>query len=279
MASIGRREKVRNANRDQLRVVKSTERPPRRKKHRGISKNAALIERVMLVKFPPRAALPYRSDREVAREVGISVQAVGELVKAGFERGLVSPLYNIPLERREVARLENAVRTRYQLQQVLLVPGLPDMLAPRDVQERRNVHTHVLHSIAPRVVEHLDALLAPGSRRHERFTLGVAWGRTMRMIAEHLHSTPRDFRFPELQVLPIVGITCEALAEPTEANVIAMRFAEAYDGESVQLAHPAFVHRSDLWIGHQRLEQVHRVLQLLPSCQAVLTSMGPIPPH
>ena len=77
-------------------------------------------------------------------------------------------------------------------------------------------------------------------------------------------------------MLPIVSITCEALREPTEANVIAMRFAEAYHGQSAQLACPAFVHKTDEWLV-QRLEQVRRMLKKLPSCDAVITSIRPIP--
>jgi DNA-binding transcriptional regulator LsrR (DeoR family) len=98
----------------------------------------------------------------------------------------------------------------------------------------------------------------------------------MRLIAEHLRSTQRDVYFPGLEVVPIVGITCASLQEPTEANVIAMRFAEAYRGHSSQLACPAFVPQADAWV-MQRLEQVRRMLKKLPTCDAVITSMGPIP--
>ena len=77
--------------------------------------------------------------------------------------------------------------------------------------------------------------------------------------------------------MPIVGITCESTPEPTEANVIAMRFAEAYKGRSSQLACPAFVPQHDLWIVSQCLAQVRRMLKKLETCNAVITSMGPIP--
>ncbi|HVO28053.1 MAG TPA: sugar-binding domain-containing protein [Candidatus Margulisiibacteriota bacterium] len=248
----------------------------RRKKRRGITKDPELLPKVALAKFPPTGERRMRSDREVAEIVGISIQAVGGLLEAAFNQGFTSAIHHAPNEVIELARLEDAVRLRYGLLRVLLVPGLPDMLEPLDVKQRRNVQTQVIRSMARRVIEYLDALLADAAARQEGFTLGVAWGRTMRLLAEHLRSTPRDVCFPGLEVVPIVGITCASLQEPTEANVIAMRFAEAYRGYSSQLACPAFVPRPDAWV-MQRLEQVRRMLQKLLACDAVITSMGPIP--
>jgi len=131
--------------------------------------------------------------------------------------------------------------------------------------------------MACQAAEHLDELLGRAAREREQFTLGVAWGRTLRLIVEQVRSAPRKVRVPGLEVVPIVGITCEWTREPIEANVIAMRMAEAYDGQSSQLACPAFVRQEDVWIVTQRLDQVRRMLRKLPTCDAVITSMGPIP--
>jgi DNA-binding transcriptional regulator LsrR (DeoR family) len=186
-------------------------------------------------------------------------------------------VHHSPWEEIELAQLEETVRLRYGLRRVLLVPGVPDILEDLDVKQRRNVQTQVILSMARRVAEYLDALIAEAAAGRERFTLGVAWGRTMRLIAEHLRSTERVVHFTALEVVPIVGITCESTREPTEANVIAMRVAQAYQGRSSQLACPAFVPQSDVWIVTQRLEQVRRMLKKLTTCDAVITSMGPIP--
>jgi deoxyribonucleoside regulator len=249
----------------------------RGKKRRGIAKDEDLIRQVALLKFPPDGNPPIRSDREVATLLNINPQAVGDLLKAAFEKGVVSTQMHLPHEQREVARLENAVRAQYGLQRVLLVPGVPDMLKQLSVQERRNVQTHIIRSMACRVADHLDNLLEQTTRKSDTPILGVAWGRTMRLIAEYLRSTARRVCCPGLEVVPIVGITCESLREPTEANVIAMHVAEAYHGQSSQLACPAFVREVDVWVVKQRLEQVRRMLNKLPTCDAVITSMGPIP--
>lgn len=260
-----------------LRVVDPATKLRRTKKQRGITKDEKLMQRVALAKYPPHGDPPYRSDREVAEMLDINVQAVGELTKGAFEHHLISAVHHAPNEDIEQARLEDAVRLRYDLQRVLLVPGLEDMLDEKlDAKQRRGVQGYVIRSIARRVAEYVDALLAQAARERSAFTLGVAWGRTMRLIAEHLRSTHREVRFETLEVVPIVGITCESLREPTEANVIAMRFAEAYNGQSSQLACPAFMLQEDAWVT-QRLAHVRRMLKKLPLCDAVITSMGPIP--
>ncbi len=235
------------------------------------------MQQAALAKYPPCGKPGYRSDREVAKELGINVQAVPELLKAAHERNLFSVVHHAPWEDIELAQLEEEVRLRYGLRRVLLVPGLPEMREDLDVTQRRNVQTQVIRSMAYRVVDYLDELLAEAAVLREALTLGVAWGRTMRLIADHLRSTHRGVRFPGLEVVPIVGITSESMREPTEANLIAMRFAEAYRGRSSQLACPAFVPQSDVWIVTQRLEQVRRMLKKLMACDLVITSMGPIP--
>jgi DNA-binding transcriptional regulator LsrR (DeoR family) len=150
------------------------------------------------------------------------------------------------------------------------------MLRDLDVKQRRSVQTHVLRAMARRVAKHLDTLLSAAARERETFTLGVAWGRSMRTIAEHLQNRQQRIHFRGLEVVPIVGITCESTREPIEANVIAMRFAVPYGGKSSQLACPAFVPGMDAWTV-RRPKQVRRMLDKLSSCDAVITSMGPIP--
>src|SRR3989442_1231244 len=139
-------------------------------------------------------------------------------------------------------RLEGAVRARYGLKKVLLVPGDPEILEDLDQQQRRSVQRQVLRSMAQRFAEHFDALLAAAAARQRAavkagreavpIVVGVAWGRTMHLLARHLLSTPRPLRLAELHVVPIVGITSALRADPVEANVVAMDFPRAYRGPS-----------------------------------------------
>jgi len=98
----------------------------------------------------------------------------------------------------------------------------------------------------------------------------------MHLVAEHLLSHPRRVRYDALEVVPIVGITSESNPEPIEANVVAMDIARAYGGRSAQLPCAAFVEALDESMVI-RPPQVRRMLKKIQGCDAVLTSMGPIP--
>lgn len=150
---------------------------------------------------------------------------------------------------------------------------------------RRMVHTEVIHAMAGVVADHLDDLLAAaardaaaasGGQEGEPIVVGVAWGRTMHLIAVHLLSTPRPMRFPALEVVPIVGITAVRNTEPIEANVIAMDIARAYGGVSEQLPSSAFVETIDYDVVRQQ-KPIRQMLRKLATCTVVITSMGPIP--
>ena len=170
-----------------------TENPTRRTKQRGITENEELMVRAVLATFRYGGVPSYRAARVVAPEIGVSQQALRALLKAAFEKGLVSTLINLPQERIDVARLEEAARARYGLRRVRLVPGLPEILEELDQRRRRSLQTEVIQAMAQRVAEHLDELVAAANVRQraaaaagkevEPFVIDVAWGRTMNIVA------------------------------------------------------------------------------------------------
>jgi DNA-binding transcriptional regulator LsrR (DeoR family) len=253
---------------------------------KNIAKNADLLDRVVLRSFRHRGRPSFCSAREVARDLGLHVPAVIALRDEAFERGLFTPLVYLPQERVDVIRLEAAVRARYGLRKVLLVPGPPEVLEDLDEKARRAVHLGVIRAMHQRLGEHLDAVLAEVAIAQETeakagrdvrpYCLGVAWGRNMHLFARHLLSTPRAARPRALYVLPIVGITCTFKADPVEANAVALDVAQAYRGLAGQLACPAFVRAEEVDVVRQ-FPPVKRMLDLLETCDAVITSMGPIP--
>ena len=107
------------------------------------------------------------------------------------------------------------------------------------------------------------------------YRLGVAWGRTMYRICEELRCTHRPVQLKQLEVLPIIGITSTKNDEPVEANVIAMRIAQAFGGASSQIPCPAFLDDFERNAAC-RWPQVAEVLRQLRSCDAVITGMGPV---
>jgi len=230
------------------------------------------------------------SDRQVAKKLGVSVPAVFASLKAAYEEGYFTAVVRRPRERAELVGLEHAVKKEYRLKRVLLVHGLVEICDDPDPRRRIALHTRIVRAMAVRVAEYLDGFVDATAKEQRKAAqsgqevkpalVGVAWGRTMHMIAEHLPSSPRRARAFRrgLEFLPLIGSTNSRNREGVEANVVASDFARAFGGVSAQLPCPAFVKTIDrtTLLG---LEQVTRVLRSLPECRVIITSMGPILPE
>src|SRR5262249_10170670 len=198
---------------------------------RGIAKNPDFISKVAHAIFRDRNGKPaLRSVRAVAKELGCRPQPVAAALQRCVEEGVMYPLLRIPQQQIDKDRLESAVKARYKLERVLLVPGNPDMLKVVDKERRRSLHTEVIRGMAHLLAGYLDEIIDAAALRqreaHEAgramqpFRLGTAWGRTMHMLAELLLETRRESRRAELHVLPIIGITSTLNTLPVEANVV-----------------------------------------------------------
>jgi len=251
---------------------------------RGLTKDLELLEKVVIATFRHEGQPSFRSATEVGKELGLSTQAVVSLLRRAFELGIVAPLLALPGETVEIDRLERALKERFGLREVLLVPGLPQIQNPRDKSQRRALHTEIVRAMARRVVKYLDSIIDAAAVRQEEtrrdgrkpdpFRLGVAWGRTMHLVAECLGQTAREARWADLHVLPIIGITSTLNTLPVEANVVAMDIARAYGGLSAQLPMPAFTEEScSIFLQHH---QVREMVRTIGTCDAVITGMGPI---
>jgi DNA-binding transcriptional regulator LsrR (DeoR family) len=219
----------------------------------------------------------------VAKEFGLNSQGVAAMRERAFANGLFSVSLHAPQERVDVCRLEAAVKARFGLRKVLLVPGRIDIIEEMDQSRRRALHTEAIRDMADLVARYLDEIIGaavrqgpPARQPDGSLMFGVAWGRSMRLNIKHLQSTPRPVRCPWLKVVPIVGITATLNAEPVEANIIAMAMAELYGGVSEQLPVPAFVRAIEYDVATQQ-KPIRQMLLRLQACDIVLTSMGPIP--
>ena len=255
---------------------------PNQHKRRGVTRNAQLKVRAVLSMFRYEGRPSCRSARDVARDLGLSIQAVAALLQAAFAENLFSVQVHLPDELTEVIRLEAALQARFGLQRVLLVPGRRSMLDDLEARERRSVHTEVIRAMVRRVADHLDSQVADAARRQQAaegppapFLIGVAWGRTLHLLAEHLLSTKRPPQSPAMQVVPVIGITNTLNTLPVEANVVAMDIARAYGALSGQLPCPAFHPAIEMTTATQA-RPVRDMLARLRRCDIVITSMGPI---
>lgn len=250
---------------------------------RGIAKREDMMVAAVLKTFRHLGVDSYRPQGEVAREMGISPEAVVALLQAAFKGGIARILINVPEERAEVARLQEDVRRRFDLKRVLLVAGDQEILGASG-ERRRRLHTQVIRAMAQRAAEYLDELVAAAAvRQHaaqaaaqkfDPFVVGVSWGRSMNTLSQYLRSTPRP-RAPDVRVYPIVGVTSALKVEPVEANMVAMSFGQAYRGGWGQLASPAFLAADQAEMA-LKFAPVARSLAKVRRADVIITSMGPI---
>jgi DNA-binding transcriptional regulator LsrR (DeoR family) len=106
------------------------------KKNRNVTKDRELALRVALATFRHKGMPSFRSAREVAKDLGLSVSAVIALNQVAFETGIFSTFVSVPQEKSDVVELEAAVKSYYGLKHVLLVPGPPDISGWRSTSTR-----------------------------------------------------------------------------------------------------------------------------------------------
>lgn len=233
--------------------------------------------RVIMAIFWHRGRPSFRSIREVAEELGIPFQRVTNRLHRAFELGMFGVNVALPSEQQDLLRLEAAVAAEFNLKRVRLVPGFPDILAPNNPIQRRKVHDAVIRTMARATVEHLGEIIAArASCEQPALQIGVAWGRTLSIVAEQMRATAWPGQSRWIRFIPIIGITASENRKPVEANIIAMNLAQAVGGEAEQLPCPACVPRSD-YEQITRTPLVQNVLRRLPQCDVVITSMGAIP--
>ena len=250
-------------------------------KRRDITKDASMVERAVVAAFSANGIPSYRSAREVADRLCLTPQSVTALLHAAWERGLFSIHLNLEAERAEQLELEEAVRARWALDGVLLVPTSADL---EDLG--RGVREQIVHAMAERVTEHLDAVVrdAIGRRRDALqagrelapFKLGVGRGPHMRPVADHVRCSRRRPRLAAFEVWPIVGMTGALNSRGDDASPIATDIARAYGGVPGQLPCPAFVPPPEASLVVQP-RPVRQVIQRIRSCDAVIAGLGALP--
>jgi DNA-binding transcriptional regulator LsrR (DeoR family) len=144
----------------------------------------------------------------------------------------------LPEEQERVTEYEILLKQNFNIRKALVVPGLPGMLTEMDPVKRRSIHQMVTGALAICAASYIDEQVRSC---RGRVRLGVAWGRTMHAIADALLHTRDLYAAPEMEVVPIIGITSAKDPEGLEANVVAMDIARAFKGRSSQLPAPAFV--------------------------------------
>lgn len=260
---------------------------PKPKKNRHVTRSQELRERAVVAMYRHRGQPSFCALRAVANDLEITIPVLVATLRAAFDDGMFSVDVHLPHEKADAARLEQEVKVRCGgLRQVLVVPA-PDYRDEHlSTEERRALHTHVVRAMARRLAPLLDAFVAAAAKRAEAAhrpghelvpaRIAVAWGRTMRGVADHLRHNPRPLRTRAVEFVAAIGRTGASNAERVEAEDIAEDFGEAYGAPSAMIPCIAFARREEAAIVRQP-QQVKDMLKRVRGAVAVITSMGPLP--
>lgn len=256
-----------------------------------LTSREALVRVALATCFGHDGRPTFRAADKLASELRLPANVIAHLQDECFRQGVLVPRIALPSEVVDVYRLEREVKARYEqfgLRNVMLVPGLPDVLEDLERDRRCILRGTVLQLMTDRLVDYLDEIvLGAVRRRHSAlrakkqprpFRLGLAWGRTLSLLAERLSQTPRPCHLRNLEALPIIGLTGTDNVHPVEANVVAWNVAKAYGGLSAQLPASAYVRCKSQRDAILATEHVRAMLQRIRQCDVVITSMGPVLP-
>ena len=270
-------ETAAEAREDGERVTRARRAKVKAKRPRGRSSDPKLMARVVALRYAEtdKDGNPRRLGyREIAEALHETVPCVIAAEENAFKQRLFDVVIHVPQEERDIACLERALLGWYPLTKVILVAGNPETLNDLGPFQLRGHHTEVTLKMAKRVTTYLDTLIA--KRATESLRVAVAWGRTMRTIADHLNSSRREAPRGTVEFVGAVGLT--GWKQALEANTNAVECARAYGGTAIQMPCPAFVPSYEADVIMQN-EQVRSVLKMARESHVVVTSMGPIVQH
>jgi deoxyribonucleoside regulator len=193
------------------------------------------------------------NQQEIASKVGTSRPSISRLLQQARDEGIVRIEINDPSQRNRL--LEQTVKEKYHLKQVLIVPS--EMNSEQKIKMR----------LGQAAARYLDEVVFDGC------VLGVSWGTTMRQIVEYL--IPK--RVHQMTVVQIVGGITNAQFDP-HASEIAQRIGEHFHAGSYLLLLPAIVDSADLKSAMISDKQIKKTLDLIQKADIVVCSMGAFKP-
>ena len=168
---------------------------------------------------------------ELAADLDVDQSTVRRRLSRAKKEGLVRTLVVPPLDHTDLTKLEQDVRYKFELEDVVLVPGREDIL---DMKEETASKEAVVIGIALAAARYLENHLT------NRDNMLVPWGRMANYVARQLRPARA---LPELTVVPMVGVL--ALEHnPFDANILASSIASQFGARSYLLPAPAVVERS-----------------------------------
>lgn len=175
----------------------------------------------------------------IAEEIGTSRATVSRMLSYALEHGLVEIRIHNPAE--QTGSLENTIRDHFQLGSVQVAP-VPSNASDEDA----------LRLVAIQAASYLNTLVRPST------ILGLAWGKTIRAIANHL--TPHPVH--DMDVVQLNGSATGATIVNDFGESIVARFAQNFGARAHSFHVPAFFDypetRQYLW-RERSIQAIHRL--------------------
>jgi DNA-binding transcriptional regulator LsrR (DeoR family) len=193
-----------------------------------------------------------RTQRDIADELGMTRLRVNKLIGQARENGLVHIDINIPML--ECIELEEALKERYELQRVRVVPTLAG--------------EHILQrTIGESAAKLLGSLLQPEQ------TIGVGWGHTLVFAGRRL-------KLRALHGMQVVGLMgCISHGAETNTFHVTSAFSKALNAESFYMTAPVYCPSSanrDALLSHYGIADV---AQRAAQVDIALVSCGDMSRH
>lgn len=188
---------------------------------------------------------------QIATELNLSKPTVSRLLKRAKKDGYIKVELNFP--------------TTYQ-------KSLGDQLAAAFgirkafVYDTQLTNKHlIIEEMSEQISLFLDDLIQDGQ------TIGLAWGRTLYQLSEHLKGSQKK----DTKVIQITGGAARN-SMVTNSEAIVLNFSRSYGSEWFQLPVPAFVDSEEIALALKKDRQIKHVLDSFDKLDIALFSVGEI---
>ena len=202
---------------------------------------------------------------DLAADFGVDQSTITRRLSRARIEGIVRTLVVPPLEYEYLTNLEQDVRYRFGLEDVVLVRGRADILEGTEENPTREA---LVLSIAQAAARYLEQCLT------NQDTLLVPWGRMVHYIGRQLRPPAH---LSDLVVVPMVGLFGLEY-DPFEADVLASHIASLFGGRSVLLPAPAVVAK-DVSATIEAVPLVRRVKALYERATVAVFPLAPPDPE
>lgn len=165
---------------------------------------------------------------ELAADRNVDQSTIRRWLSRARSEGIVRTLVVPPLTDGDNTTLRHEVRYRFELEDVVIVPGRLDVF---DTETETAAKEALVIAIAQAAAWYLEDHLT------NRDTLLMPWGRMANYITRHIKA---PHPLPDLTVVPMVGVMGVEY-DPFEANILASSIAFKFGGRSLLLPAPAVV--------------------------------------